>query len=124
MRLIATVDAFAKRLAELGWIVGRTVANEYRGADARAEQIAAEFVKLRVDVIVTWASAPSLRQGRQQRLSRLLPSLSRATPWTCRRALVLDAEDCAARTCSNSSDRRYQRPFGPGKNSLVLPVIQ
>ena len=57
------VAAFVKRLSELGWIEGRTVAIEYRWADAHAEryrEIAAEFVALKVDVIVTWASAPVL----------------------------------------------------------------
>lgn len=57
------VAAFVKRLAELGWIDGRTVSIEYRWAEARTErysEIAAEFVKLKVDVIVTWASAPVL----------------------------------------------------------------
>jgi putative ABC transport system substrate-binding protein len=57
------VDAFVKRLAELGWIEGRTVTIEYRWAEARPEryaEIAAEFVALKVDVIVTWASAPVL----------------------------------------------------------------
>ena len=57
------VNAFVKRLAELGWTEGRTVAIEYRWADARAEryaEIAAEFVAIKVDVIVTWASAPVL----------------------------------------------------------------
>ena len=55
------VAAFEKRLRELGWIEGRTVAIEYRWAEARTErytEIAAEFVGLKVDVIVTWASAP------------------------------------------------------------------
>src|SRR5450830_1366452 len=55
------VTAFVKRLRELGWIEGRTVAIEYRwaeGRDARYAEIAAEFVGLKVDVIVTWASAP------------------------------------------------------------------
>ena len=57
------VAAFVKRLGELGWIEGRTVAIEYRWAEARTErysEIAAEFVKLKVDIIVTWASAPVL----------------------------------------------------------------
>jgi putative ABC transport system substrate-binding protein len=52
----AWVTAFAQRLRELGWIEGRTVAIEYRWADGRDEryaQIAAEFVRLKVDVIVT-----------------------------------------------------------------------
>ena len=45
-----------QRLRELGWIEGRTVAIEYRWADGsgeRAAEIAAEFVRLKVDVIVT-----------------------------------------------------------------------
>jgi ABC-type uncharacterized transport system substrate-binding protein len=57
------VTAFEKRLRELGWIEGRTVAIEYRWAEGRSErfaEIAAEFVRLNVDVIVTWGSAPVL----------------------------------------------------------------
>src|SRR6266404_8628184 len=48
--------ALVQRLHELGWIEGRTVAIEYRWAGARNDQyadIAAELVKLKVDVIVT-----------------------------------------------------------------------
>jgi putative tryptophan/tyrosine transport system substrate-binding protein len=54
------VAAFAQRLRELGWIEGRTVAIEYRWAEGRSErfaEIAAEFVRLKVDVIVTVGSA-------------------------------------------------------------------
>ena len=50
------VAAFAQRLHELGWIENRTVVIEYRWSEGRAErfvQIAAEFVRLNVDVIVT-----------------------------------------------------------------------
>jgi putative tryptophan/tyrosine transport system substrate-binding protein len=50
------VAAFARRLRELGWIEGRTVAIEVRWAEGRSErfaEIAAEFVRLKVDVIVT-----------------------------------------------------------------------
>jgi len=46
--------AFLKRLRELGWIEGRTVAIEYRWAEGRSEraaEIAAEFVRLNVDLI-------------------------------------------------------------------------
>src|SRR6516165_3500413 len=48
--------AFAQRLHELGWSEGRTIAIEYRWAEGRPErfaEIAAEFVRLKVDVIVT-----------------------------------------------------------------------
>jgi putative ABC transport system substrate-binding protein len=52
--------AFVTRLRELGWIEGHTVAIEYRWAEGRKErfaEFAAEFVRLKVDVIVTAASA-------------------------------------------------------------------
>jgi putative ABC transport system substrate-binding protein len=48
--------AFVSRLAELGWIEGRTVAIEYRwaaGSLERAAEFAAEFVRLKVNVILT-----------------------------------------------------------------------
>ena len=50
------VTAFVQRLRELGWIEGRTVAIEYRWGEGRNERFAegaAEFVRLKVDVIVT-----------------------------------------------------------------------
>jgi putative tryptophan/tyrosine transport system substrate-binding protein len=51
--------AFVGRLSELGWTDGRTVAIEYRWAEGRSErfaEIAAEFVRLKVDVIVSVGS--------------------------------------------------------------------
>jgi putative tryptophan/tyrosine transport system substrate-binding protein len=47
---------FVERLRELGWIEGQTVAVEYRWGEGRTEryaEIAAEFVRLKVDVIIT-----------------------------------------------------------------------
>src|SRR5215208_202289 len=52
--------AFVQRLHELGWIDGRTVAIEYRWAEGQSErfaEFAAEFVRLKVDVILTVGSA-------------------------------------------------------------------
>jgi putative tryptophan/tyrosine transport system substrate-binding protein len=54
------VAAFAQRLRDLGWTEHRTVAIEYRWAEGRNErfaEIAAEFVRLKVDVIVTSGGA-------------------------------------------------------------------
>src|SRR5262245_66419654 len=51
--------AFVARLRGLGWIEGRTIAIEYRWSEGRTEryaEIAAEFVRLNVDVIVTVGS--------------------------------------------------------------------
>ena len=53
-------SAFVQRLRELGWIEGRTVTIEYRWAEGRIEryrEMAAEFVRLNADVIVTVGSA-------------------------------------------------------------------
>jgi putative tryptophan/tyrosine transport system substrate-binding protein len=50
------VAALVQRLRELGWIESRTIAIEYRWAEGREErfaEIAAEFARLKVDVIVT-----------------------------------------------------------------------
>jgi putative ABC transport system substrate-binding protein len=51
--------AFVQRLRELGWVEGQTVAIEYRWVEGRFERspaIVAEFVRLKVDVIVTHAT--------------------------------------------------------------------
>jgi putative ABC transport system substrate-binding protein len=59
--------AFQQRLRELGWIEGSTIAIEYRWAEGRREcfaEIAAEFVRLKVDVIVSVGGAvPALKQA-------------------------------------------------------------
>jgi ABC-type uncharacterized transport system substrate-binding protein len=57
------VAAFVQRLRELGWVDGRNLAIEYRWAEGRPErvsEIAAEFVRNKVDVIVTVATPPTL----------------------------------------------------------------
>jgi putative ABC transport system substrate-binding protein len=60
------IAGFVQRLRELGWIEGRTIAIEYRWADGRFErfaEIAAEFVRLMVDVILT--SGPAVFAAKQ-----------------------------------------------------------
>src|SRR5262249_22333499 len=57
------VAAFVQRLRELAWVDGRNLAIEYRWAEGRPErvsEIAAEFVRIRVDVIVTVATPATL----------------------------------------------------------------
>jgi putative ABC transport system substrate-binding protein len=51
---------FVQRLHERGWIEGQTIAIEHRWAEGRSDRfaaIAAEFVRLKVDVIVTGGNA-------------------------------------------------------------------
>jgi putative ABC transport system substrate-binding protein len=57
------VAAFVQRLRELGWIEGRNVVVAYRWSEGRNEryaEIAAEFVRLKVEVIVTQGTASVL----------------------------------------------------------------
>jgi putative ABC transport system substrate-binding protein len=54
------IAAFVQQLRELGWTEGRNIAFEIRWAEgqrARAAEVAAEFVRLKVDVIVAAGSA-------------------------------------------------------------------
>jgi putative ABC transport system substrate-binding protein len=59
--------ALIARLRQLGWIVGENIAIEYRWAEGksrRVSEIAAEFLRQDVDVIVTYGSAvPILKQA-------------------------------------------------------------
>jgi len=61
------ITVFVQRLRELGWIENRNVAIEIRWGEGRSErfaEIAAEFVRMKVDVIVTGGnSALSVKQA-------------------------------------------------------------
>jgi putative ABC transport system substrate-binding protein len=51
--------AFLERLHELGWFEGRTLSIEYRWAEGRNErftEIASEFARLKVDIIITYST--------------------------------------------------------------------
>src|SRR5262249_60987238 len=70
------VVVFVQRLRELGWTEGHTVAIEYRwaeGSKERADQLAAEFVRLKVDLIMTYGTQCALggKAGRKQYSNRL-----------------------------------------------------
>jgi putative tryptophan/tyrosine transport system substrate-binding protein len=59
--------AFVRRMAELGWIDGHTITIDYRWSEGNRErdvEVAAEFVKQKVDVIVSHGLAiPALKQA-------------------------------------------------------------
>jgi putative ABC transport system substrate-binding protein len=59
--------ALVAHLRELGWVEGRTIAIEYRWSQGKTEryaEIAAEFVRLKVDIIVTVGSAvPTVKKA-------------------------------------------------------------
>ena len=57
------VDAFRQELSKLGWIEGKNIAFEYRFAEQKPERVAelaAELVRLKVDLIVTSGAPPAL----------------------------------------------------------------
>jgi putative ABC transport system substrate-binding protein len=61
------VAAFVQRLRELGWTEGRNVAIEFRWAEGRTDRvvaIATEFVRLKVDVIVTYGQSAAVAAKR------------------------------------------------------------
>jgi ABC-type uncharacterized transport system substrate-binding protein len=57
------VDAFRQELSKLGWIEGKNITVEYRFAEQENErlpELAAELVRLKVDLIVVSSTAPAL----------------------------------------------------------------
>jgi putative ABC transport system substrate-binding protein len=57
------VAVFAQRLRELGWIEGQTINIDLRWAQGRKDrsaEIAAEFVRIKVDLIVTYSAEHAL----------------------------------------------------------------
>jgi putative ABC transport system substrate-binding protein len=59
------VTALVQRLRELGWYDGRTITIEYRwAATQRFDEIAAEFVRSKVDVIFTSGTPPTVAAKR------------------------------------------------------------
>ena len=60
-------EVIRQGLRDLGWIEGQTIALEWRYAEERAERLpdlAAELVRLQVDVIVTTSGEPAARAAK------------------------------------------------------------
>ena len=82
------VDPSVQRLGELGWVEGRSIVIDYRpteGLVERAGEIAAEFVRLKVDVIVTGGDAQALAA---KRATTVIPIVFGAAPRRQRHRLV------------------------------------
>src|SRR5262249_35738726 len=57
------VDAFRQELSKFGWIEGKNITIEYRyaeGKNDRLPELAADLVRLKVDVIVSTSSPPAI----------------------------------------------------------------
>jgi ABC-type uncharacterized transport system substrate-binding protein len=81
-------EPFRERLRELGYVEGQNVVFEYRWAEEksdRAAKLAAELVRLRVDVIVAWIT-PAVRAA--QNATRTIPIVMGAVADPVRSGLV------------------------------------
>ena len=61
------VEAFRQELSKLGWIEGKNITIEYRFAEQKSErlpELAAELVRLKVDLIVVTATPSALAAKR------------------------------------------------------------
>jgi putative ABC transport system substrate-binding protein len=61
------VDAFRQELSKLGWIEGKNITIEYRFAEGKADrrpELAAELVRLKVDLIVVTSTGSALAAKR------------------------------------------------------------
>jgi len=80
--LTPTFTAFPDALRALGWIEGQNIILESRFADNRLEhlpELAAELVRLKVDIIVTYGTLALSPQNKQRQPSPLSCAM-RATP--------------------------------------------
>jgi putative ABC transport system substrate-binding protein len=111
--------AFAHRLRELGWIEGRTVAIEYRwteGRSERAAEIAAELVRLNVDVIFTSGTA-SVAAAR--RATSIIPIVFAAAADPVGAGLVASL----AKPGGNVTGLSVQQPDLAGKRLEILREV-
>jgi len=62
------VDVFRQELRNLGWVEGKNISIEYRFAELKPERVvelAAELVRLKVDLIVTSGNPPALEAKKE-----------------------------------------------------------
>src|SRR5262249_14821793 len=74
------VDAFREGLRELGWVEGKNIAIEYRfaeGQNDRLPALAAELVRLTVDLIAAGANPPAVQATNA---TRTIPIVSLGAP--------------------------------------------
>ena len=116
--------AFVRRLGELGWTEGRTVAIEYRWAEGRVErsaEIVADFVHRKVDVIVT--GAPQSLQPSVQRLPSLSSSRLQPTRLAAASSRVWRGRAATSPACPSSSRMLLQADRAPARAHPRVPPL-
>jgi putative ABC transport system substrate-binding protein len=117
--MISWTSAFVQRLRELGWIEGHTIAIEYRWADGRSERIAdiaAEFVQLKVALIVTGSTAAATAA---KQATSVVPIVFAVAEDPVRLGLVASL----ARPGGNITGLSNQSADLPGKQSNYCAVL-
>jgi hypothetical protein len=115
------IDAFELRLRDLGWIDGRTVTLAYRwveGRDERFAEIAAELVRLKVDVIVT-SGTPAVMA--LQRATSVIPIVFATAGDPVTTGLVAIARAPPAYPTARRPAGPIQRP--PGGSPPLPPLL-
>ncbi len=83
----ARVEAFRQRLRELGYVEGKNIVIEYRYAEGKLERLpdlAAELVRLKVDVIVTSGRGYfSCQEGERDNSHRIRRCCRSSRNWAC-----------------------------------------
>ena len=65
--MVVLLEAFRQELGKLGWVEGKSITIEYRFAEGKTDrlpELAAELVRLKVDLIVTTGNPPALAAKR------------------------------------------------------------
>src|SRR5262245_51418822 len=128
------ITIWLARLRDLGWIDGRNLAIEYRFAETRTErfaEIAAEFVRLKVDLIFTSTFPPALAAKQATATipivftgvadpvgDGLIASLAR--PGGNATGIASDATDAGARRVLNGKRVELLREGVPGLRRLAI----
>ncbi len=80
---LLVLDAFRQELRELGWVEGKNITIEYRFAEGKSErlpELAAELVRLKVDLIVTSDAVPPVSRQESNQYNSHRDDELRATP--------------------------------------------
>ena len=106
------VEAFRQELSKLGWIEGKNIAIEYRFAEQKSErlpELAADLVRLKVDLIVT-VDTPSALAAKKATTSIPIVMANAVGPRRCRFGCQSGAAGRQCHRVLGFSDRaKYQK---------------
>ncbi|MBI2154981.1 MAG: ABC transporter substrate-binding protein [Candidatus Rokubacteria bacterium] len=112
-------EAFRQGLRDLGWVEGKTISIEYRYAEGRSDRLpdlAAELVRLKVDIIVATVSTDALVA---QKATRVIPIVMASTGDALASGLV----ESLARPGGNITGLTQMAPEMAGKRLELLKEI-